>query len=75
MLTHPVHNRVLSVREVARLQDVSDSFVFYGRSLDAKQQQVANGVPIRLATAIADQVAQAIHQWTIRQARRSNMVI
>ena len=75
LLTHPLIDRVLSVREVARLQDVPDSFVFYGRSLDARQQQVANGVPIHLATAIANQVAQAIHQWTIRQAHRSNLAI
>ncbi len=69
MLIHPEESRILSVREAARIQDLPDDFVFQG-SLNAKQQQVANGVPVRLARAIAEQVATAIHQWTIRTTVR-----
>ena len=67
LLLHPAEDRILSVRECARLQDVPDDFVFTG-SLDAKQQQVANGVPVRLSQAIAATVKAAIQQWTIRTA-------
>ncbi len=69
MLIHPEDDRILSVREAARIQDLPDDFVFLG-SLNAKQQQVANGVPVRLAQAIAVQVATAIQQWTIRTTVR-----
>lgn len=66
MLLHPEEDRILSVRECARLQGVDDDFVFYGK-LDSKQQQVANGVPVQLAKAVADVVKWAIHQFNIRK--------
>lgn len=65
LLTHPKENRVLSVRECARLQGVPDDFTFHG-SLAARQQQVANGVPVSLARAVAEAVKIAIGQFQIR---------
>lgn len=58
LLLHPEENRVLSVREAARLFDVPDDFVFYG-PLGEKQQMVGNGVPVLLAQAVARQVRLA----------------
>lgn len=58
MITHPEHNRILSVRECARLFDIPDDFVFQG-TLSSKQQQVGNGVPVRMASAIARQIKNA----------------
>lgn len=55
MLLHPVENRILSVREAARLQGFTDDFVFYG-SMSEKQQMVANAVPVELSEAIAIEV-------------------
>jgi DNA (cytosine-5)-methyltransferase 1 len=58
MIIHPEHNRILSVRECARLFDVPDDFVFQGK-LGSKQQQIANGVTVRLSQAIASKIKQA----------------
>jgi len=46
---HPVHGRVFSVREIARIQSFPDWFVFSGRTVKSKYQQIGNAVPPRLA--------------------------
>jgi len=51
MLIHPWEDRTLTVREAARLQGITDRFVFLG-NLQAQQQQVANAVPPNMAEAI-----------------------
>ncbi|MFB0831525.1 DNA cytosine methyltransferase [Brevibacillus laterosporus] len=61
-ITHPEENRIISVREAARLQGVPDDFIFQG-SLSAKQQQVANGVPVNLAYAVAQVIKKAIMKF------------
>lgn len=55
---HPSQNRVLSVREAARLQSFPDRIRFYG-SLTEQYEQVGNAVPPLFAKAIGDQI-QAI---------------
>lgn len=65
MILHPEENRILSVRECARIQGVDDDFIFEG-SLNARQQQVANGVPVQLSQAIAEAVRNAILKFNIR---------
>ena len=66
---HPYENRILTVREMARLQSFDDSFEFLGKrttggSMRAKEipqfTQVGNAVPPLLANAIAKEVYQAI---------------
>jgi DNA (cytosine-5)-methyltransferase 1 len=56
---HPNENRVLSLREGARLQGVPDNWVFEGRPYPIARQ-IGNGVPIPLATAVARQVAASL---------------
>lgn len=52
---HPTQDRVISLREGARLQGVPDSWTFEGdRSSIARQ--IGNGVPIPLAHAVAVEV-------------------
>jgi len=66
---NPFENRILSVREMARIQSFDDSFVFLGkrttgghrRKLDVPQYtQVGNAVPPLLAKAIAVEIIKAI---------------
>ena len=52
MLIHPTQNRLLSVREAARLQTFPDTFEFHG-TLASMQQQVSDAVPVNLAMAVA----------------------
>lgn len=77
---HPYFNRILTVREMARLQSFDDSFEFLGkrttggtqRALETPQYtQVGNAVPPLLARAIAAEVFNAIG----RTNRRHNNII
>lgn len=52
VMIHPLQNRLVSVREAARLQSFPDSYRFSG-SLSQQYQQVADAVPPLLAKAIA----------------------
>ncbi|WP_145949576.1 DNA cytosine methyltransferase [Paenibacillus sp. Y412MC10] len=61
-ITHPEENRILSVRECARLFDVRDDFVFKG-DLGSRQQQIANAVPVRLTKSIMNVVRTAIERF------------
>ena len=55
---HPTESRRLTVREALRLQTVPDSFIFpQSISLSAKFKMIGNGVPVRLAQAIATSLA------------------
>lgn len=55
MLIHPTQDRGLSVREAARLQSFSDSYIFKG-CLTEQQQQVGNAVPPLLAKAVFENI-------------------
>jgi DNA (cytosine-5)-methyltransferase 1 len=70
MLLHPEEDRILSVRECARIQGLPDDFIFHG-ALSSRQQQVANGVPFQLAHAIAKVIRQAITKFNIRSRLES----
>lgn len=50
-LCHPEHDRVLSVREYARVQQFPDEWVFAG-PIAEKYRQIGNAVPVGLAQAI-----------------------
>lgn len=51
-VVHPKQNRVITVREAARLQDFPDNFEFTGTLL-SQCRQVGNAVPVNLARCIA----------------------
>jgi len=52
---HPEQNRLISIREGARLQSFMDGFVFYG-SRSSQYKQVGNAVPPLMARAVAETI-------------------
>lgn len=52
---HPVHERVLSVREAARFQTFKDDYFFFGNKTQ-HLKQVGNAVPTLLAYQIAHEI-------------------
>jgi DNA (cytosine-5)-methyltransferase 1 len=57
---HPTESRVFSVREVARIQSFPDWFVFGGRNVKSKYQQIGNAVPPRLAYEVALEIVNVL---------------
>lgn len=55
MICHPEEDRIISIREAARLQSFPDDHVFIGPK-NSQQQMVANAVPPLLSEAIATQL-------------------
>jgi DNA (cytosine-5)-methyltransferase 1 len=56
---HPTEPRRLTVREALRIQTVSDAYIFpQSMSLSSKFKMIGNGVPVKLAQAIAGSFAK-----------------
>ena len=56
---HPTDDRVITIREAARIQSFSDNFVFEGKYIE-KSHQVGNAVPPLLSGAFAPLIKQAL---------------
>jgi DNA (cytosine-5)-methyltransferase 1 len=54
---HPTEHRRITIREMARLQGYPDSYVFCG-SKSEQSRQVGNSVPVALARALGEAVAE-----------------
>lgn len=59
-------NRLLSVREAARLQSFPDSYIFPSKSLTEKQQMVGNAVPVKLAEELGREIETVISDTKVR---------
>lgn len=57
---HPIEDRVLSVREIARIQSFPDWFIFHGRSVKSRYQQIGNAVPPRLAFELGHKLREVL---------------
>ena len=60
MIIHPTQNRLLFVREAARIQTFPDHFEFIG-GLSKQQQQVSDAVPVKLAKKVGDVILVHLH--------------
>src|SRR5699024_2732583 len=58
---HYVYNRVLTVRENARLQSFPDTFIFKGNKTE-QYRQVGNAVPPILARAIGEELMKYLEK-------------
>lgn len=58
---HPNYDRIISVREAARMQSFPDFYRFYG-SLTEQYEQVGNAVPPLLAKAIGEKIKLLIKE-------------
>lgn len=64
---HPIEKRIFSVREIARIQSFPDWFIFEGRNIKVKYEQIGNAVPPRLAFEVALRVKAALAGENLRE--------
>jgi DNA-methyltransferase (dcm) len=70
---HPTESRVLSVREVARIQTFPDDFEFVGRTVKSNYQQIGNAVPPKMAFQIAEQLKKYVRPDNVVSLSRGNI--
>lgn len=58
---HPIENRVISLREGARLQGLPDTWTFSGHR-EAIVRQIGNGVPLPLGAIVAKEIARVFER-------------
>ena len=56
---HPSFDRLISLREAARLQTVPDEFIFTGTPVQIARQ-IGNGVPIKMGVKIANAISKLL---------------
>lgn len=59
---HPIENRRITIREMARIQGYPDDFIFVG-SKSEQSRQVGNSVPVGLGKAIAKSVYSFLKEF------------
>ncbi len=62
-ITHPEENRILTVSEAAAIMGLDKDFPIYGSSLNARQQQVANGVTQAIGKFVKKHVLNALNNF------------
>jgi len=65
---HPVQDRVITVREAARLQCFPDKIRFEGSRVE-QYKQVGNAVPVLLSAAVAKAVHKALSEYSFEKEK------
>ena len=74
LICHPTELRPLSVKEYARVQQFPDSWQFSGKISDI-YKQIGNAVPVRLALAVAEPIAEFAKKSLLLEERISRKAI
>lgn len=69
MLCHPIHDRPLSVKEYARIQQFPDEWKFTG-TISSKYSQIGNAVPVGLAEAIGKAILSTANKTSTIETKR-----
>ena len=70
---HPTKDRIYSVREIARFQTFPDDFIFQGRNIKCKYQQIGNAVPPLIAKKIGEQLKYYLNNTSIGELKRDKV--
>ncbi|MBE9186246.1 DNA cytosine methyltransferase [Microcoleus sp. LEGE 07076] len=71
---HPYLNRVISAREMARLQTFPDSFIFEG-SMKKAMWQIGNAVPPRLAECIGFALISYLTDIAVKKFKQPEIIV
>jgi DNA (cytosine-5)-methyltransferase 1 len=70
---HPTKDRIFSVREIARVQTFPDNFIFKGRTIKSKYQQIGNAVPPLMTKQVAEQLKHYIEKTKVSTLKRNKV--
>ena len=67
---HPTKDRIYTVREIARFQTFPDDFIFKGKNIKCKYQQIGNAVPPLIAQKLGQQLKHYLNKTAVSQLTR-----
>lgn len=62
---HPIEDRIYSVREIATFQSFPKNFIFEGRSIKSKYQQIGNAIAPYFVERLARRIKKYLEQDTL----------
>ena len=68
---HPIEQRIFSVREIARIQTFPDDFIFYGKNVKSKYQQIGNAIPPLFMERLGKNLIKYLKQETIKKGKNT----
>ena len=68
---HPIEPRIFSVREIARIQTFPDDFVFYGKNVKSKYQQIGNAIPPLFMERLGKNLIKYLKQETLKKGKNT----